>query len=110
MRDQKYEVYKNKKIVSLESVRKKPKYMQLFEGCRTFPQTLLDIVFKRIQFLKTYNKIKEELLHQFVYLDETWIFQNGTYGKRWNNYRLGLIVITFINNSSQAYSSSCWKY
>lgn len=82
---------------------------QLFEGCKTSLQSLLKeigfrwkkdeprrglmelshVAFKRIVFLKEYVREKEESLYQFVFLDETWIFQNGTVGRSWqdNNKR-----------------------
>lgn len=79
--------------------------MQLFEGCKSSLRILLrdigfkwskdnprrglmelpDIAFKRIKFLKAYQQIKEESLFNFVYLDETWIFQNGTLRHSWQD-------------------------
>lgn len=43
------------------------------------------VAFKRLVFLKEYMKEKEESLYQFVFLDETWIFQNGTIGRSWQD-------------------------
>jgi hypothetical protein len=39
------------------------------------------IVFKRINFLRSYIDMKEEGLFNFVFMDETWIFQDGTISK-----------------------------
>lgn len=46
---------------------------------------LPDIAFKRIQFLRRYVEIKQQNLYQFVFTDETWIFQNGTPGHSWQD-------------------------
>lgn len=43
----------------------------------------------RSEFVKSYKCTKEQFLHEFVFLDETWIFQNGTVNCSWqdNNKR-----------------------
>jgi hypothetical protein len=43
------------------------------------------IAFKRITFLRSYMKEKQEALYEFVFLDETWIFQNGTINRSWQD-------------------------
>lgn len=43
------------------------------------------IAFKRVHFLHEYVKIKREGLYQFVFLDETWIFKDGTVGRSWQD-------------------------
>lgn len=50
---------------------------------------LPDIAAKRVAFLRSYVKEKQDALYQFVFLDETWIFQNGTINRSWqdNNKR-----------------------
>ncbi|CAH1978972.1 unnamed protein product [Acanthoscelides obtectus] len=50
-------------------------------GLMELPSTAL----KRVEFLRQYNQAKVEALYQFVFLDETWIFQNGTIGRSWQN-------------------------
>ncbi|CAH1993256.1 unnamed protein product [Acanthoscelides obtectus] len=46
---------------------------------------LPSIALKRVEFLRQYNQAKVEALYQFVFLDETWIFQNGTIGRSWQS-------------------------
>lgn len=50
---------------------------------------LPSVALKRVDFLRSYIQEKEEALYKFVFLDETWIFQNGTIGHSWqdNNKR-----------------------
>lgn len=43
------------------------------------------IALKRQSFLQNYMKEKQSGLRQFVFLDETWIFQNGTIGRSWQD-------------------------
>lgn len=43
------------------------------------------IVSKRIHFLKTYREMTRDGLYDCVFLDETWIFQNGTVQRSWQN-------------------------
>ncbi|XP_076253263.1 uncharacterized protein LOC143191771 isoform X2 [Rhynchophorus ferrugineus] len=105
IRNQIYEMYESKETVNLGSILKELRNRQLFEGCRSSLCTLLrdigfkfcksnpqrglmelpEIAFKRIQFLKAYHQIKKESLFNFVYLDETCIFQNGTLGRPWQD-------------------------
>uniref|UniRef100_A0A1Y1NHR6 Tc1-like transposase DDE domain-containing protein n=2 Tax=Photinus pyralis TaxID=7054 RepID=A0A1Y1NHR6_PHOPY len=40
---------------------------------------------KRIRFLRQYKDFKEKDLYQFVFLDETLIFQNGTIQRSWQD-------------------------
>ncbi|XP_031339075.1 uncharacterized protein LOC116167722 [Photinus pyralis] len=40
---------------------------------------------KRIRFLRQYKDFKEKDLYQFVFLDETWILQNGTIQHSWQD-------------------------
>lgn len=83
----------------------KLKEKQLFNGCRMSLCSLLkeigfqwkkddprrglmelpNIALKRVEFLRSYIKLKEEVLYQFVFIDETWIFQNGTIGRSWQD-------------------------
>lgn len=46
---------------------------------------LPNIAMKRIKFLKDYRKTKMEGTYQFVFLDETWIFKDGTIGRSWQD-------------------------
>lgn len=46
---------------------------------------LSNISLKRVQFLRQYKQLKNEALYQFVFLDETWIFENGTLNRSWQN-------------------------
>lgn len=43
------------------------------------------IAMKRLRFLHDYVKLKNESLRQFVFLDETWIFKDGTVGRSWQD-------------------------
>lgn len=43
------------------------------------------IAIKRVHFLHEYIRLKKEGIRQFVFLDETWIFQNGTVGRSWQD-------------------------
>lgn len=43
------------------------------------------IALKRISFLQQYLRIKQEHIYQFVFLDETWIFQDGSTSKTWQD-------------------------
>lgn len=52
---------------------------------------LPNIVFKRIEFLRSYKAAKEENLFEFVFLDETWIFQNGTVSRSWQDQNKGSV-------------------
>lgn len=91
--------------VTLQTLSQKLKDRQLFDGCLNSLRSLLKeigfgwkkddprrglmelshVAFKRLVFLKEYMKEKEESLYQFVFLDETWIFQNGTIGRSWQD-------------------------
>ncbi|KAL1492343.1 hypothetical protein ABEB36_010604 [Hypothenemus hampei] len=95
-----YEMYEKKQHITLLFLLKVVKDRQLFNGCRRSLHTLLrnigfkwqndnprrglmelpDIAWKKINFLKSYHREKEGL-YQFIFLDETWIFQNGTIGR-----------------------------
>lgn len=55
---------------------------------------LTNVAVKRVQFLKSYKQAKEDALYQFVFLDETWIFQNGTIGRSWQNENLRTVKTT----------------
>lgn len=46
---------------------------------------LPNVALKRLHFLKSYMQLKDEGLYQFVFIDETWIFQNGTIGHSWQD-------------------------
>lgn len=43
------------------------------------------IVNKRIDFLQSYKKVKMLNLYTPVFVDETWIFQNGTVSRSWQD-------------------------
>ena len=43
------------------------------------------IIMKRIKFLRKYLQYLESDRYVFVYLDETWIFENGSQMRRWLN-------------------------
>lgn len=43
------------------------------------------IALKRMSFLQQYIRIKQERTYQFVFLDETWIFQDGSTLKTWHD-------------------------
>lgn len=43
------------------------------------------IALKRVNFLSSYVKSKDEGLYQFVFLDETWIFKDGTISRSWQD-------------------------
>lgn len=89
----------------MSSLLTKLKEKELFNGCRQSLSTLLkeigfkwkkddprrglmevpNVAFKRVQFLRSYREERAEGLYQFVFTDETWIFQNGTIGRSWQN-------------------------
>jgi transposase len=46
---------------------------------------LSHIAVKRVEFLRKYIEEKDTALYKFVFIDETWIFQNGTVGRSWQN-------------------------
>ncbi|ENN81300.1 hypothetical protein D910_07933 [Dendroctonus ponderosae] len=80
----------------------KLKEKELFNGCRQSLSTLLkeigfkwkkddprrglmevhNVAFKMVQ---SYREERAEGLYQFAFTDETWIFQNGTIGRSWQN-------------------------
>lgn len=43
------------------------------------------IALKRVTFLQQYMRIKQDDVREFIFLDETWVFQDGTIGKYWQN-------------------------
>ena len=61
----------------------------MFDG--TFP-----CGFQR-NFFKEYVRKKEESLYQFVFIDKTWIYQNGTEGRSWQNNKKGSVKCTKVN-------------
>jgi hypothetical protein len=71
-------------------------------------------------FLKRYmDKLVNPDAKPCVYLDETWVFQNGTIRRSWQDedvrsvfYKYGYLLITFlfINVCYRSiYSCPCWK-
>lgn len=89
----------------MTSLWQKLKEKQLFNGCPMSLGSLLKgigfkwkkddprrglmelphVALKRVEFLRSYMKEKQEALYQFVFIDETWIFQNGTIGRSWQD-------------------------
>lgn len=43
------------------------------------------VVLKRMTFLKLYHQYKQANVHNFVFLDEPWIFQNDTIARSWQD-------------------------
>ncbi|XP_028132054.2 uncharacterized protein LOC114327584 [Diabrotica virgifera virgifera] len=43
------------------------------------------IAVKRAEFLRLYQNYKDEGLYKFVFIDETWIFQNGSICRSWQD-------------------------
>ncbi|KRT83750.1 hypothetical protein AMK59_3469 [Oryctes borbonicus] len=43
------------------------------------------IVLKRINFLSEYVRYKKSETYKFVFTDETWIFQDGTVARSWQD-------------------------
>lgn len=43
------------------------------------------VALKRVNFLSEYTRIKESGVYQFVFTDETWIFQDGTVARSWQD-------------------------
>lgn len=43
------------------------------------------IVLKRINFLSEYIRYKKSEIYKFVFTDETWIFQDGTVARSWQD-------------------------
>jgi hypothetical protein len=41
------------------------------------------VIVAKIQFLRRYKELKNENLYNFVFLDKTWIYQNGSAIGRW---------------------------
>jgi hypothetical protein len=41
------------------------------------------VIVAKIKFLRRYKELKNENLYNFVFLDETWIYQNGSAIRRW---------------------------
>lgn len=55
------------------------------------------VVLQRMTFLKLYHQYKEADLHNFVFLDETWIFQNGTIARSWQDADLRSVKSTKVD-------------
>jgi hypothetical protein len=60
-----------------------------FKYCKDGPRRglieLPTIAMKQEHFLHEYVRHKQESIRQFVFLDETWIFQDGTIGRSWED-------------------------
>ncbi|CAG9833274.1 unnamed protein product [Diabrotica balteata] len=105
IRDVIYDMYKTKKHVTLESLKDNLVKKQMFDGSTTSLWRVLkqlgfrwqkdsprrglmelpNIAVKRTLFLRNYIEEKEACLYKFVFIDETWIFQNGTICRSWQN-------------------------
>lgn len=76
-------------LTSLGKILKAIGFKWLKDNPRRGLMELQHIALARIDFLQTYMKnIKNNYFWQFVYLDETWIFQNGTVGRSWQDNSL----------------------
>ncbi|CAG9834708.1 unnamed protein product [Diabrotica balteata] len=93
-----YDMYKKKEQVKLQTLQAKLVERNIFTGSLTYLWKIVrnigfrykkddsrrgllelpNIVFKRYMFLQQYVKLKNEGLYTFVFLDETWIFQDGS--------------------------------
>ncbi|KAI4467863.1 hypothetical protein MML48_2g00015386 [Holotrichia oblita] len=100
-----YNMYRDKEHITLCTLNKVLKRSDTFNGCTTSlwkvlqnigfhfkkddpKQALVElphIALKRISFLQQYVRIKQERTYQFVFLDETWIFQDGSTSKTWQD-------------------------
>lgn len=112
-----YRMYENNEPVTVQLLRQKLVADELFKGCETSLNTVLknigfkyqkdnprrglmelpNIVIKRIRFLKEYLRIQKAKTYEFVYLDETWIFQNGTVGRSWQDDDLKTVKTTKVD-------------
>ncbi|XP_072398158.1 uncharacterized protein [Diabrotica undecimpunctata] len=114
IRDTIYNMYQRKQHVTVQSLWSQLKDKELFNGSTTSLKRLLkelgfewmkdnprrglmelpNVVCKRVQFLRTYKEAKDEGIYQFVFLDETWIFQNGIIGHSWQNENIKSVKTT----------------
>lgn len=58
---------------------------------------LSHIVFKRVKFLRSYLDYKNSNMFQFVFLDETWIFQDGTISRSWQDKNVKSVKTTKVD-------------
>lgn len=111
----------------MSSLLVKLKDRQLFNGCRQSLSTLLkeigfkfkkddprrglmelpNVAFKRVKFLRSYMNEKMEGLYQFVFTDETWIFQNGTISRSWQDNNVKSVKTTKVDG--KRYVMLQWK-
>lgn len=60
-----------------------------FRFCKDDPRRgimeLPHIALKRVHFLHQYMELKNTGKHQFIFLDETWVFQDDTVGRSWQD-------------------------
>lgn len=108
--------------ITLSSLLIQLKEKQLFEGCRMSRCSLIrkigfkfkkddpkrglmkltHVALKRFEFLKSYIKQKEEAVYKFVFLDEIWIFQNGTIGRPWQDDNKRSVKTTKVDSKRYA--------
>ncbi|KAL3287784.1 hypothetical protein HHI36_002246 [Cryptolaemus montrouzieri] len=100
-----YDKLQNKEHITLSALKEKLLEKDIFNGCKTSLWKIVQnigfkyskdnrrrvlmelphIALKRIHFLQSYIRIKNEGLREFAYLDETWIFKDGTIGRSWQD-------------------------
>ncbi|XP_072389644.1 uncharacterized protein [Diabrotica undecimpunctata] len=79
---------------SLKRLLKELEFEWMKDNPRREFMELPNVVCKRVQFLRTYKVAKDEGIYQFVFLDETWIFQNGIIGHFWQNKNIKSVKTT----------------
>lgn len=100
-----FDIYISEEHITLKTLKDKLQSKELFSGCETSLWKILKkmgfkyrkddprrglmelptVVMKRVRFLHDYVKLKNQDLYQFVFMDETWIFKDGTIGRSWQN-------------------------
>lgn len=72
-------------LTSLNTILKKIGFRWLKDSPRTGLMELPHIVFSRFTFLEAYVRNMRSEEYEFVYLDETWIFENGSICRSWQD-------------------------
>ncbi|KAI4455628.1 retrotransposon gag protein [Holotrichia oblita] len=113
-----YQMYEHNEHITLNSLWDKVHEPNIFSGCKRSLCTVLKtlgfkwkkdeprrglmemphvVVMQRLTFLRRYMQYKQENLYNFVYLDETWIFQNGTISRSWQDENVRSVKSTKVD-------------
>lgn len=84
----------NGSTTSLNRLLKELGFKWMKDNPRRGLMELPNVVLKRVEFLRYYKEAKDEGIYQFVFIDETWIFQNGIIGHSWQNENIKSVKTT----------------